>query len=104
MTLLTPEVGTATGTAQGQSMSTRQLTLRFLNTLGAQVFDGEGNEQDISFRHFGTGVLDQPPPVFTGLVRIEMLGWDRGKSEITIVQDQPLPMHLLSAIRQISVS
>lgn len=104
LTLLTPEVGTATGTAQGQSMSTRELTLRFLNTLGAQVFDGEGNEQDIAFRHFGTGVLDQPPPVFTGLVRIEMLGWDRGKSEITIVQDQPLPMHLLSAIRQISVS
>jgi hypothetical protein len=102
--LLTPELGTPTGTAQGKSMSTRELTLRWLNTLGAQIFDGEGNEQDLAFRHLGTGVLDQPPPVFTGLTRIEMLGWDRGKSEITIVQDQPLPMHLQSAIRQISVS
>lgn len=102
--LLTPEVGTATGTAQGQSMSTRQLTLRFLNTLGAQVFDGDGVEQEVPFRHFGTAVLDQPPPVYSGLVRIEMLGWDRGRSEITIVQDQPLPMHLQSAIRQISVN
>lgn len=102
--LLTPEIGTPTGTAQGKSMSTRELTLRFLNTLGAQVYDGEGNEQDIGFRQFGTDVLDQPPPVFTGLKRIEMLGWDRGKSEITIVQDQPLPMHLLSAIRQIEIS
>ncbi len=102
--LLTPELGTPTGTAQGKSMSTRELTLRWLNTLGAQIFDGEGNEQDLAFRHLGTGVLDQPPPVFTGLTRIEMLGWDRGRSEITIVQDQPLPMHLQAAIRQISVS
>lgn len=102
--LLTPEVGTATGTAQGQSMSTRELTLRFLNTLGAQVLDGEGNPQEVPFRHFGVAVLDKPPPVFTGLVRVEMLGWDRGRSEITIVQDQPLPMHLEAAIRKLSIS
>lgn len=102
--LLTPEVGTGTGTAQGNSMSARELTMRFLNTLGAQVFDGEGNEQDVPFRHFGAGVLDQPPPVYSGLVRIEMLGWERGRSEVSIVQDQPLPMHLLSAVRKITVN
>jgi hypothetical protein len=104
ITLLTPEVGTGTGTAQGNSMSTRELTMRFYNTLGAQVFDGEGHEQDVPFRHFGTAVLDQPPPVYSGLVRIEMLGWERGKSELSIVQDQPLPMHLLSVVRKITVN
>jgi hypothetical protein len=102
--LLTPEVGTPSGTAQGQSMSTRQLTLRFLSTLGATVLDGEGVSQEVPFRHFGTGVMDALPPLFTGLMRIEMLGWERGKSEITIKQTQPLPMHLEAAIRVLSVS
>lgn len=102
--LLTPEVGTGTGTAQGNSMSTRELTMRFYNTLGAQVIDGEGRDQDVPFRHFGTAVLDQPPPMYSGLLRIEMLGWERGRSELSIVQDQPLPMHLLSVVRKITVN
>jgi hypothetical protein len=102
--LLTPEVGTGTGTAQGNSMSMRELTMRFYNTLGAQVIDGEGRDQDVPFRHFGPAVLDQPPPMYSGLLRIEMLGWERGRSELSIVQDQPLPMHLLSVVRKITVN
>lgn len=102
--LLTPEVGTATGTAQGNSMRTAELTLRLLNTLGAKVRDADGNEQVVPFREFGPAVLDQPPKPFTGLVRVELLGWDRGKSQVTIVQDQPLPMHLLSAIRKFTTN
>ena len=50
--LLTPEVGTGTGTAQGNNMRTSEITLRFLNTIRAQVYDGEGNEQDVPFRRF----------------------------------------------------
>ena len=50
--LLTPEVGTGTGTAQGNSMRTSEISLRFLNTIRAQVYDGEGNEQDVPFRRF----------------------------------------------------
>jgi hypothetical protein len=37
-------------------------------------------------------------------VRIETLGWERGRSEFTIVQDQPLPMHLLSVVRKFQVN
>lgn len=102
--LLTPEVGTGTGTAQGNSMRTSEVTLRFLDTIGAQVFDGEGTEQDVPFRRLGPAVLNKPPEPFTGNVRIETLGWDRGKSELTIVQDQPLPMHLLAAVRKFTVN
>lgn len=104
ITMLTPEVGTGAGTAQGNSMSARELTMRFLNTLGAQVIDGDGNQQDVPFRHFGTGVLDQPPPVYSGQLRIEMLGWNRGRSEVSVVQDQPLPLHLLSAVHKITIN
>ena len=102
--LLTPEVGTGTGTAQGNSISIREITLRFLNTIGAQVFDGEGREQDIPFRHFGNDVLDQAPAPYTGNVRIETLGWERGRAEFSIVQSQPLPMHLLAVVRKLTVN
>lgn len=102
--LLTPEVGSGTGTAQGNSMRTSEITLRFLNTIGARVLDGEGHEQEVPFRRFGADVLDRAPALFTGNVRIETLGWDRGRSELTIVQEQPLPMHLLSAMRKFTVN
>lgn len=104
ITLLTPEVGTGTGSAQGNSMRTAETTLRFLNTIGAQVLDGEGRAQDVPFRHFGLAVLDKPPSLFTGTVRVEMLGWERGRSEISIVQDLPLPLHLLSEVRKFTVN
>lgn len=102
--LLTPETGTGTGTAQGNSMRTSEITLRFLNTIGAAVYDGEGNEQEVPFRRFGPDILDQAPAPFTGNVRIETLGWERGRSELTVVQDQPLPMHLLAAMRKFQVN
>lgn len=102
--LLTPEVAGQTGTAQGNSMSTRELTLRFLNTLGATVIDGDGGQQVLAFLQLGVGILDKAPAPYTGLARIEMLGWERGKSEISVVQDQPLPMHLQAAIRKITIN
>lgn len=102
--LLTPEVGTGTGTAQGNSMSAREITMRFKDTLGAEVMDGEGRAQEVPFRHLTTGVLDKAPPLYSGLVRIEMLGWERGRSEISIIQNQPLPMQLLSVVRKLTVN
>jgi hypothetical protein len=102
--LLTPEVGTGTGTAQANAMSTHEVSLRFLDTIGATVVDGEGREQLLPFRHFGPVMLDQPPEPFTGAVRIEMLGWEVGRADVTVVQDQPLPMHLLSAVRKFTVN
>lgn len=104
MVLLTPEASGQTGTAQGNSMSTRELTLRFLKTLGCTVLDGNGNAQVLAFLQLGAGVLDNAPAPYTGLARIEMLGWERGRSEITVVQDQPLPMHLQAAIRKITIN
>jgi hypothetical protein len=102
--LLTPEIGTGTGSAQGNSMRTSEVTMRFLNTIGAKILDGDGVEQDVPFRQFGAGILDAVPAPFSGVVRIETLGWERGRSEFTIVQDQPLPMHLLSVVRKFQVN
>jgi hypothetical protein len=104
ITLLTPEIGTGSGSAQGNSMRTSELTLRFLNTLGAKVVDDEGNEQVVPFRRFGPDLLDQPAETRTENVRVELLGWKRGSAAVSVVQDQPLPLHLLAAIRKHQVN
>lgn len=103
--MLTPEVGTGTGTAQGNSMRVGEVTVHMLKTIGAQVFDGDGYLVDeLSLRQFGAGILDQAVQPFSGITRAEKLGWERGRAELTIVQDQPLPMHVLSVMRKITVN
>lgn len=93
---LTPEISTQTGTAQGQNMRISEVSLRFLQTIGCRV-----NGDVIAFRNFGPGpdVLDSPLQPFTGLHRLEKLGWERGEASVEITQDQPLPFHLLAVIK-----
>lgn len=98
-TLLNPEIVTQQGSAQGQPARTGQMVLRFLDTIGAVVENSQGGQQVVPFRRFGVGVLDQAPQPFTGLLRVTLLGWERGESEISIIQRQPYPMHLLAAVR-----
>ncbi len=103
--LMTPEIGTSFGSAQASAMRTAEITIRFLETIGAKVYDGDGNSVgQLSFKGFGVDVLDESPQLFTGLKRIEKLGWERGRDELEIVQEQPLPMHVLSVIRKITVN
>lgn len=104
ITPLTPEIGTGTGTAQGNSMRTAELTLRLLKTVGGKVMDADGNQQVLPSRSMGAAVLDQPPESRTGNVRVELLGWARGSNTLSIVQDQPLPMHVLAMIRKLTVN
>jgi hypothetical protein len=104
ITMLTPEAGTNTGTAQGNSMRTSEMTLRLLNTLGCKVIGDEGATQVIPFRRLGQDVLDAPAQAKTGNVRVELLGWDRGTSTVSIVQDQPLPLHVVAVIRKFTTN
>lgn len=96
---LVPELQTGTGSAQGQAMSTSDITLRVLNTVAIKV-----NGVNFSFREFGSDLLDQPPPVFTGLKSKSILGWTKGGSQILLTQDRPLPFHILSIIRTLTVN
>ena len=98
-TLLNPEVSTQTGSAQGQPARTSEMVMRFLDTIGARVENSQGNTQDVPFRRFGPAVLDGAPEPFTGLLRVSLLGWERGESEISVIQDDPYPLHLLSVVR-----
>lgn len=90
---LTPEVSTTEGTTQNARKRTSEVTLRFMDTTGAEC-----NGQVIPFRTFGPTILNQPAPLFTGDHRIGKLGWERGEDTLLIQQRQPLPFHLLAII------
>jgi hypothetical protein len=102
--LLHPEFGTGEGSAQGNAARTGEITMHFLDTIGAKVVDGDGSAQTVPFRRFGPGILDESPEPFTGLMRLSKLGWGRGSSSLAVVQDQALPMHLLAVIRKHTVN
>lgn len=90
---LTPEVATTEGTTQNAKKRTSEVTMRFLETTGAEC-----NGQVIPFRRFGPQVLDKPAPLFTGDHYWGKLGWESGEDSLLIQQRQPLPFHLLAII------
>ncbi|EHD22078.1 MULTISPECIES: hypothetical protein [Brenneria] len=90
---LTPEVATTEGTTQNAKKRTSEVVMRFLETTGAEC-----NGQVIPFRQFGTKILDQPAPLFTGDHFWGKLGWEKGEDSLLIQQRQPLPFHLLAII------
>lgn len=96
---LTPEAAGNTGSSQGNSMRIGEVTLRFLDTIGCKI-----NGQVVAFRDLGPQILDKPPTLFTGVHRLENLGWERGQASMVIEQDQPLPFNLLNVIKKITIN
>jgi hypothetical protein len=97
---LTPEIQGASGTIQGDAMSTNRVTVRLYRTIGCTV-----NGQEVaSGRVIGPDQLDTIPEIFTGDKDVSTIGWKRGVSEITVSQDSPLPFHLLAVVREITIN
>lgn len=95
---LSPQVSGGLGTSQGNKVMTGDAIVRVLNTINCLIDD-----QRITFREFGDGILDQAVTPFTGDKDISDMGWDT-KSEISIKQDQPYDWYVLAFIRQFSVN
>jgi hypothetical protein len=94
-----PEVGTGTGTSQGQAMSTHSVKVRVLDTIGMRC-----NGDDLPVGKFGALLLDQPPQPFTGLLEVTNYGWDDGESPITLEQVWGYPWTVLALIRGFTVN
>ena len=97
--LLDPEIQTGMGSASGNYMRTSEVTARFYETTGAIV-----NDKPLVFRNFGSNATVETPQLFSGVARIENLGWERGVSDLVIKQDKPMPFHLLSITRKLMVN
>lgn len=94
---LPPEIPTAVGTSQGQDRSVHKIFVRLLASTGCYI-----NGKEISFRKFGTGVLDHPIESFTGDKSMSNLGWDDGS--VTIEQRLPHAFTCLGVIKKITVN
>lgn len=97
--MMNPEFATPAGTAQGLMMRAPEVTLLVKDTVGARI-----NDRDVLFGRFGANVLDAPVEPYTGLERLEQLGYERGRSDLVITQVRPEPFHLLAVIRQLEVN
>jgi hypothetical protein len=97
--MLEPELSGGEGSAQGAAMRTGQVYLRLLNTIGGQV-----NDQDLPTLFEGADALDSGPRVVTGLVRVDVAGWERGETPLIIEQVLPFPFHLQAVIRKVSIN
>lgn len=97
--MLTPEVGTGTGSAQGNAMRTSEVTVRVKDTATLLC-----NGQEITARKFGAAFLDQVNPAVTGVRRLELLGIERGSSALEFTSSRPFPFHILSVVRKFTVN
>ena len=89
------------GTVMGQPINISEIILRLDETAEVIV-----NDKTVSFRGFGSGSsspLDAPPPQFTGVKRLYgWRGWTEG-GQVTVTQENPLPLRLLSLAKRINV-
>ena len=97
---LTPEIATGTGTAQGNAMRTSEISVRLKSTASLIA---NGKDQ-VTPKAFGAALLDDPTPAVTGVKRLELLGWERGVSDLTLSRTRPFPFHVLSVIRKFTVN
>lgn len=96
---LMPSIPGMPAGGQGDATSVSEIIVRLHETIGAEVAG-----QQIPFRRFGDGILDQPVAPFTGDKRVSKLGWARGEIDCPIAQRQPLPFQLLAIIYKITVN
>lgn len=98
MTSLPFEQGAADGSAVGKIKRIHNLNIRFYETLGGKYGDGT-IFHEILFRS-GSDLMDNPPPVFSGDKLLKWPGSNVVQCKVTIKQEQPLPMTVLSITPQ----
>lgn len=94
------------GGGNGRHTRLIRASFRLLDTPLLAVDTGRG-PVTLSFKRFASeGVLDAPPPPFTGDATVRAIGWRRDavKPLWTVTQDTPLPCTILSVTTEIKVT
>ena len=95
---LPPEVPQRDGASFGKKKSWSRIILNLYQTVGISV-----NGNQLLLRS-GGDPMDSPPPLFTGQHDVTNLGWKESDSSLTIKQEQPLGMTLISLTGELNVS
>ena len=93
-----PELHQADGDSFGKKKSWNRIILNLYQTLGIAV-----NGKQLVFRT-GGDAMDSAPPTFTGQKDITNLGWKESDTSITVRQEQPISMTLISITGELSVN
>lgn len=91
------------GTIIGKKKRIVDATFKLKDTKHFVVKQTDGFDNVVLFRQFGSGLLDQPLPSFTGEKKVEgLLGYsDEGSLDIT--QDVPVDMTILGIAQRVAV-
>ena len=102
---LAPTVATLNGGTQGGRVRPIAFTFRVRNTAALLLDVGHGL-QNVPFKRFGAGVLDQALVPFTGDKKVRAYGWRAGDLSPLwrIEQDTPVAFTLLAVASEISVN
>ena len=95
---LPPELPQADGASFGKKKSWNRIILNLYQTLGIAV-----NGKQLVFRT-GGDAMDSAPPTFTGQKDITNLGWKESDTSITVRQEQPISMTLISITGELRVN
>lgn len=102
---LPPTVASANAGTQGGLVRPIRFTFRVRDTVALRLDVGHGL-QNVPFKRFGQGVLDQPTAPFTGDKTVRAFGWRQGGIAPLwrIEQDAPLAFTLLAVASEISLN
>jgi len=89
------DTGSADGTAQGKPKRIHGLTVRFHDTVGAEIGNDSGEADRIPFRS-SANPMDKGVPLFSGDKKIEFPGGFDDDDRIYVRQEQALPMTVLA--------
>lgn len=90
-------IQTAIGLSRGMAVSINEISVLLYNSMGCEI-----NEEVVPFRSFGEGALDKSVTPFTGIKKVQNIGWNEGK--VTIRQTQPLPFTVLAIIKKVTAN
>lgn len=93
------EAGADDGVSQGKIKRIHGVTVRFLETVGADVGPDTSNLDTIQFRD-SSMAMDEAVPLFTGDKEITFPSGYDSDSRVVVRQTQPLPMTVLAVMRR----
>ena len=93
------EAGADDGVSQGKIKRIHGVTVRFLETVGADVGPDTNNLDTIQFRD-SSMAMDEAVPLFTGDKEIAFPSGYDSDSRVVVQQTQPLPMTVLAVMRR----
>lgn len=96
------ELASEIGSAQTRVKSISKVFIRFYKSLGCKV--GDESRQDIVPFRSSSMSMDEPPMLFTGDKEVPFPSDANKNKHIVIIQDQPLPLHVLGIFARMTVS